>query len=247
MDARTPFNTRAGLIRVLDKIRLISAREAATHDGYYRVDRSDAWEYLWARDKWKKLVLAYFKEVRSEGDEVVYADICGRCNAFSMGVKTNYSFALQPAGYYFLRSKRSIEVVGNIMHRVEFNRFVQRIKDDGHRLSFATFVPIVGLQPHIPELHDELHQHVVYAHFAKCLAQLIGVMRPGGLIYLESPFQFMNFGDWFNKKPVEEYESSLWLKALCTRLGCSLSIDRSIGGPQYLIRTRRKRKKKTAA
>jgi hypothetical protein len=246
MDAlvERPVRTNAGIQEALRYIRGIT-RKIASGDNRYKLDRSDAAQYLWAMPKWKSVICDFFRSLQQQGEEAVYVDICGRANAVSMGADKHYSFSLQPVGHHWLRCKEEIRIQGDIFSARDFYSFVNLLRKNGDRPAWVTFEPVAGLQSHTPCTRGNppaLQLEVTYQRLENNLRKMLEVVRPGGFIFIECPFQMMNCGDWFQKKPVEKYESSLWLKDFCKTHRCTLDMIKTLVGPRYLLRKKKDKK-----
>ncbi|HEY6022196.1 MAG TPA: hypothetical protein VIY48_20715 [Candidatus Paceibacterota bacterium] len=247
MDALVQVPTRSTepIRQALRYTRRITAVVLEKEDHYFRLDRRDAAEYLWDRDDWKRLLREYFESLRNQGERVVYVDICGRTDARSFGVERNYSFSLQPVDFYWIRPKDNILVQGDIFSARDFYSFVNLLRANDDYPAWVVCEPVAGLQSYTPRKKGpDLHFEVTYQRLANNLRKMLEIVRPGGYVFLECPFQGMNFGDWFQKKPVEEYESSLWIKDFAKRHGCTVRIKSSIVGPRYLLRKRMIRRRR---
>lgn len=246
MDAQTkmPVHTRTEVRNALNDISGITTRDASGAN-YYQLDRLDAAKYLWGMPEWKSAISEFFQGLLRLGEKVVYVDICGRSNAASLGADKNYSFSLQPTDHHGFRCGGEVRVQGDIFSAKDFYSFVNLLRRNGDHPALVTFEPVAGLQSHAPRLLDNpptLQLEVTYQRLENNLRKMIQIVRPGGFIFLECPFQGMNFRDWFEKKPVEQYESSLWVKDFCTANKCDLQIVKTIVGPRYLLRKRMPRK-----
>lgn len=241
MDAVVSPPTTRDVRSTVRALREITARRA--DDQYYRVDRRNAAEYLWDRDDWKKLISEFFSQLGGKGHDIVFVDVCGRASARSMGATHNYSFSLQKVGT-FDDNEDGSQVRGDIFNSRDFYSFVNLLRERGHFPAWVTCEPIVGLQSYAPYTkHGLLREQVVFQRLENNLRRMIEVVLPGGFIFLECPFQGMNLGDFIQKKSLEEYDSTLWLKDFCSRNKCSLRVKDSIVGPRFLLRKRGRRSK----
>ncbi|MDO8729275.1 MAG: hypothetical protein Q7K26_05340 [bacterium] len=207
---------------------------------YYRLDRSRASDYLWCDDgAWKTAIQTFFQSLRQHGERVVYVDVCGRANASSLGADRNYSFSLQPTDYHFLRCKENLCVQGDIFNARDFYSFVNLLRKNKDYPAFVTFVPVAGLQRYTPWHKAEcLHAEVIYQRLENNLRKMLEVVRPGGFIFVGRAFQFTELGDFFRRKPLEKYESSLWIRDFCRKNKCTVKICDPMFGPSFLIRKR---------
>ena len=222
----------------------------AGNDHYYRVDRHQAGQYLGGLPKWQKRMRVYFNELRTQGVRTVYADICGRARGMDLGAEHSYTFSLQPVSKFYTKVPNETFIEGDVFNARDFYSFINLIRSRGDLLAFATFEPIVGLQSYIPFESKEhrkslLHSDVTCQRLANNLKKLIEVVRPGGYIFLDKPFQFGEYDgleEFFSGIPREQNKLSLWLKKFCRENRCSIEMD-SIIGLRYLIRKWAKRRK----
>lgn len=219
---------------------------------FYAVDRRRADQYFVELEKWEKKIREYLQSLRAQDEYVTYVDICGRAKATSLGAQENYSFSLQPISPYETPARvagsntEDPRFRGDIFSARDFNRFLAMIRRNGSAPAFVTFEPFAGLHNYIPfggAGHPRLNKKVAFQILERNLRRLIGVIRPGGYLFLGPPFQFgSDMGDFLREKPQSEYGSSLYVKELCRKLKCSVEIKATINGPRWLIRKREVRK-----
>ena len=211
----------------------------------YRVDRFYM-DYMSLQPKWERKVKRYIAELRQAKERVVYADICGRTTAAQWGVDLSYCFSLQASKIIRMRHPyEDILVDGDIFNMRDFYSFLALMRDKGDNPAFVTFYPMAGLQRYTPHdseraIKTRLHPRVTWQRLENNLRRLLNVMRPGGYIYIDRPFQFAgdDLGDWLRRPRVElkDYTSVKWMKAFCKGKQCSLEFDRDICGTKFLIR-----------
>jgi hypothetical protein len=252
MDAvlrQTPVRASYQAIRaVLEHNREV----AKDQPDYWGKDRNSAGEYLEAFPDWEKKIRRYLHSLREQGERVVYVDVCGRTTARSLGADRHYSFSLQSPDWHFLKSEDDVRIQGDIFRARDFYSFVNLLHENGDHPAFVTFEPVAGLQKFTPPGQNAkglpFQAEVTYQRLENNLARMLRVLRPGGFIFLERPFQFDRFGmrDFILGKPVEQYELSLWMSVFCKKYKCKLEMGRSIHGPRYLICKRAPKKERNA-
>lgn len=232
--------------KVIEHHKEISDKQRG-NDDMYRVDIYDASRYFESNPRWEKKIEEYFKEIHSVGENVVYVDICGRASGVRLGADKTYTFSLKtPETRKIISQPGDIFIDGDIFNSKDFFEFITIIEDGGVPPALVTFRPIVGLEKHDPELQSKnilnYNKEVTYQQLIKRLQKMISVLRPGGYIFLEKPFQTMGIkesvGDVFSgeRTPQDQWEISLAIKKLIRELKCKIEIDSEIGGPHFLIR-----------
>ncbi len=149
-----------------------------------------------------------------------------------------------------MHPKQDVIVDGDIFRMRDFYSFLALMRDRGDRPAFVTFYPMAGLQSYTPSISEErtrtrLHSPVTWQRLENNLRHLLEVMRPGGYIYLDRPFQLTgdDLGCWLRKMEIKDYDSVKWMKAFCKGKGCSVEFDRDISGVKFLLRKWEERKK----
>lgn len=245
MDAQTPapVRTSAGIREAILVNRTKTQKCREKDDHFYRVDRRSADDYLRGIDGWSRKVYVRLQELRMQGIPAVYADICGRATGRAMGFDRSYTFALQPVSHLWGSGPEVTHVEGDIFSMRDFYSFIALIRARGDMLDFVTCEPLVGLQTYIPgELpqHQEskLHSAVTYHRLANNLERLLSVVRPGGYLFLDRPFQFGAYSGlegFLSRLPQEQYKLAVWLRGFCKKHRCSMEIG-GVLGARYLIR-----------
>lgn len=229
------------------------AMSAKNYDGdpyAYRVDRMRC-DYMSLQPKWERKVWDFIDELKDSGQRVVYADICGRSTAASWGVDISYCFSLHASEMTrIVHPKQDVIVDGDIFSMRDFSSFLSLMRDKGDRPAFVTFYPMAGLQSYTPSESEKyrntrLHWQVTWQRLANNLRRLLKVVRPGGYVYLDCPFQLAGTDtiDWLRKKELKDYESVIWMKQFCKGKQCTVMVDRDITGPKFLLHKRNERKK----
>jgi hypothetical protein len=126
----------------------------------------------------------------------------------------------------------------------DFNSFLSRMRDCGDQPAFVTFYPMAGLQSYTPWDHKEeskltaKHPEVTWQRLENNLRRLLQVVRPGGYIYLDRPFQLLDvdFGAWYRREEKKDYPSVRWIQAFCKGKKCSVEYERDLTGMKFLIR-----------
>jgi hypothetical protein len=249
MAVKVSLSNRRDIEDAAQHNRLVSQKEWES-DGYYRVDRHDASGYLSMWPKWRMKVREYFRSLKEQGERAVYADVCGRASGASLGADKSYSFSLQPLSTFWYREDKELRVRGDIFSSKDFYSFVNLLRSNGDNPGFVTFEPIVGLEGYTPwesaKGLPRLHADVTYQRLLNNLEKMFEILKPGGFIYLDRPFQLTGLKDFFMKVPQEQNDMTLSIKQFCKEKGhCSVEIERSICGPKFLIRKHLSRKKKT--
>lgn len=221
------------------------AEQGVAAGEHYRLDRMSGFSYLELFPKWQREIADYLRQLKQDGTEPVYVDVCGRATLREVIGSKNYNFSLQSTDAHW-HIYDDVRFQGNIFAARDFARFLQHIRQAGDEIAFATFVPVAGLQGYDSDRTARLQPTAAYARLARNLERLIAALRPGGYAYLAKPFQGMDIREFFQRVPQSEYRSSLWLKEFCRTHGCALRIEPTMFGPKWLIRKslRRSRGKK---
>jgi hypothetical protein len=203
---------------------------------FYRVDRSNASDYLRGHPKLQRIIDKYFYERRILGLPTIYADICGEAIATSMGATHNYNFSIKE-GYF--KSADTTQFKGDIFNKQDVLDFVNKIKVNGHKLNYITFEPIVGLEGYdfSKEKEDrELHRKVVWQQLENNLTLLLEVLEPGGYMYISKSFQLgKGLVDFLQSKKQNQYEMAIDMKKFARRNKLRIKIEPSIRGPLFLL------------
>jgi hypothetical protein len=219
-------------------------------DGYrHRVDRLYS-DYMSLESAWRKEVHAYLDGLKVQGERVVYADICGRTTGVKWGADVSYCFSLHTSN--IMRQShppQDVIVDGDLFRMRDFNSFLALMRDNGDQPAFVTFYPMAGLQSYTPlssyeHRKTKLHPEVTWQRLENNLRRLLKVVRPGGYIYLDRPFQLGSTDtlDWMQRRVLKEYQSVKWMQAFCRGKGCTVRFDRDITGVKFLVRKRASRK-----
>ena len=153
----------------------------------------------------------------------------------------SYCFSLKtPYGARLHHSDQDVLIEGDIFRMRDFYSFLATLKQRGDNPAFVTFEPMAGLQSYTPlktNPRTKLHSRVTYQRLENNLRKLIEVVKTGGYIYLDRPFQFdsMDTADFIRGVALEDYQSFKWFKDLCKEEHCSVEIG-SIFGTRFLIR-----------
>lgn len=229
------------------------ARSAEDYDKdpyIHRVDRKHC-DYMSLLPKWERKVQDYIWQLKQAGQRVVYADICGRTTAVERGADISYGFSLHASEMTrIVHPKQDILVDGDLFRMRDFYSFLALMRDKGDRPAFVTFNPMAGLQSYTPSESDKyintrLHPRVTWQRLANNLRHLLEVVRPGGYVYLDRPFQLAGTDtiDWLLKKELKDYQSAMWMKEFCKGKQCSVMVDRDISGLKFLLHKRNQRRK----
>jgi hypothetical protein len=214
-------------------------------DHFYRVNRRDARCYLRVLPKWSRLIDRHFQELRAAGIQPVYADVCGRADGAWLRAEYTYTFTLEPISPFHLPNPKKIDVAGDVFNARNFYMFLNTVRNNQHQLDFVTFEPIVGLHNYTPSEEQNpkprLHPEVTHRRLANNLKKLLEIVRPGGYVFINKPFQFGEYSgllEFLSGLPQEEWKLSLWLKEFCKNNKCTLKQEDFLGGPLHLIRKR---------
>lgn len=206
----------------------------------YRLDRFYTQDYFDIHPQWKEKVMKYFSSLAEQKIRVVHVDICGRTQAKRMGANKSYCFSLK-RNILFTNSSYQEYFDGDIFNSSDFSKFITLIKkEEKTNTALITFEPVAGLQDYGPERKIDGapdYKAITYAFLGKRLTNLINILRPGGYIYPERPFQFDadNFIDRFSRKKKGEYVLSVRIKKIVRKLKCRIEMNQTIGGVYYLI------------
>jgi hypothetical protein len=210
-------------------------------DDHYRLDRSETYQYFTIHKEWSTKLRDYFAKLRLNNERVVHIDICGRSGARSMGADISYCFSLYTSDFAKkIAAPEKILFDGDILTTKDFNSFVSLVNKDAAP-ALITFEPVAGLQAYSPGLHQDkvsfLYKDITYQQLIRRLRVGIELLRPGGFIYLERPFQFDSghFVDIFNNKKFKDFAISIAIKNIVKKYKCKIEIRGHIGGPYFLI------------
>lgn len=206
---------------------------------YYRVDKWNAMGYFDIFPKWKKKILTYLSDLKHAKQKIVYVDICGRASGKSLGADISYLFSLKTNEFKRIGySKEDVFIDGDLFNGTDFLRLLSAIRK-GPPPAFITFMPMAGLHSYTPFLgsKDVINYEVItYGLLANRLKRLVEVLRPGGYIMLERPFQFDgSFVEALLGTSQNQFELSLAVKKIARKLKCRVEITSGIGGPYFLI------------
>jgi len=205
-------------------------------DDNYRLDRYNVNSYFDIHEKWRDKICSYFHELHDAGEKVVHVDICGRATARSLGADISYCFSFKTPLFRSILEPNNVFIDGNIFNTSDFSSLINRLRKDNARPALVTFEPVAGLQDyHLLAEHVPDYMKITYGQLEKRLTDMIGILRPGGYIYLERPFQFGTLADSFLRKDQKDYEISLSLKKISRLEKCRIEISSVIGGPYFLI------------
>lgn len=229
-------------------------REAAANDYprdpyCYPVDRMHS-DYMSLQPKWQRKVYDYLWGLRMAGERVVYADICGRSTAKGLGADISYCFSLHASEMTrIMHPPEDVIVDGDLFRMRDFYSFLEMMRVRNDRPAYVTFYPVAGLQSYTPsEEKTRLHERVTLQRLENNLRRLIEVVRPGGYIYMDRPFQLhgSDLGDWLAHPRVElkDYRSVKRMREFCAGKRCSVEFDRDISGVKFLLRKWNDRKRR---
>jgi len=182
------FSEIRKVMRYYNSVEMIKA-EAGDH---YRLDRNNTREYFFLHKEWYKKIEKYVNE--QKGSNLIHLDICGRTSARTMGFNESYCFALKTSELikkFALKNHHFFN--GSLFNPNKFKNFIKLIKDSGKFPSLVTFEPVAGLQDYGPKVLIEgvsNYRDIVFTYLSKRLCQVVEILKPGGFIYMERPFQF---------------------------------------------------------
>lgn len=233
------MSTFTEIRKVITAHHLISSSKP--FDDRYRLDRPETYQYFTIHKEWSTKLHNYFSELHSNNERVVHIDICGRSGARSMGADISYCLSLYTTDFAKeIAAPHKILFDGDIFTTKHFDSFVSFAKKDVAP-ALITFEPVAGLQAYSPGLHQDklssLYKEITYQQLIRRLRIGIELLRPGGFMYLERPFQFdsSHFIDIFNKKSFKDFTLSIEIKKLLKRRKCKIEIRGHLGGPYFLI------------
>jgi hypothetical protein len=206
----------------------------------YRVDRRSAEQYFSIAPKWKQKLLEYFSELKKAKEFIVCADICGRASYLTLGANKSYFFSYKTNELCRLgENKKNVFFDGDIFNPTHFSQFISVIRNDGAQLAFVTFMPMAGLQQYTPQTIEGLpnYEHLTYTYLSKRLRDIVRILRPGGYVMIERPFQFDgSIIDFACRLPQNQFKISIAMKKIARKLKCRIEILSGIGGPYFLLR-----------
>jgi hypothetical protein len=143
--------------------------------------------------------------------------------------------------------KQDVIIDGDLFNMRDFYSFLALMRGRGDRPAFATFYPMAGLQNYTPwpsekSRHTPLHPQITWQRLENNLRKLLQVMKPGGYVYLDRPFQLCDpdLGDWLFRRErnleFKDFTSVKWIKAFCKGKKCSVEFERDITGMKFLLR-----------
>ncbi len=205
----------------------------------YRLDRRYTRQYFEIHPKWYEKI---YSTISKQIGRKVHIDICGRTNASNMGFDASYCFALKTSDFIKkISSANHFYFDGDIFDPVVFNMFISFIKDHKLNPSLVTFEPVAGLQEYGPcteiDRNVSRYREIVYGYLQKRLIQVITILKPGGYIYLERPFQSdpILIADFFRGVPRNKMDISMEMKKIARRHKCKIEVSNDIHGPHFLI------------
>lgn len=214
------------------------SNENRPHDDEYRVDRYDASRYFAPHPKWGNQIREYFQELHNRNEEVVHVDVCGRATAEKLGADKSYCFSLKTPGVRKIVSEpNNVFIDGDIFNTEDFSNLIERLKQDNISPALVTFEPMAGLNRYEPMHNAEnpIYENVTYGQLEKRLEKIVAILKPGGYVYLEKPFQSNGTADFIRRIPQKQWEITLNIKKLAERLKCKIKIATEISGPYFLI------------
>lgn len=206
----------------------------------YRVDKHNALGYFGIFPKWKEKINQYLNELHKKHTKFSYVDVCGRASGYGFGASFSYLFSLKTdAISRAFHIKTDIFVDGNLFDPYDFSRLVNVIKEGEIAPAFITFMPMAGLQSYTPSFKKSNivnHEPITYIYLGKKLSCLIRLLRPGGYMMLERPFQFDgSMIEAYFGTPQNKYKLSMAVKKIVRKLKCRVEIISDMGGPYFLI------------
>jgi hypothetical protein len=208
----------------------------------YLVDRLDASGYFGVMPKWENKIRSYLSGIKKSRQKVVHLDICGRASGISLLADKSYCFSLLTSDFSkSLSSEKRILVDGDLFNQEDFSKFISIVKKGRVAPAFVTFMPMAGLHNYNPFFNSESnkfpnYEEVTYGLLGKRLKSIVKILRPGGYILLEKPFQGIGMGDFILGKPQDKSEFSLLVKSFARKIKCSVEVHSAIGGPYFLLR-----------
>ena len=107
---------------------------------------------------------------------------------------------------------------------------------DNARPALVTFEPVAGLGSYQwGDKYVSNYKSITYGRLEKRLVEMIHILRPGGYIYLERPFQMEGLAEFFQSKSQKDYDISIHLKKIARQQKCTIEISSCIGGPYFLL------------
>lgn len=200
-------------------------------DVYPGCDRTSCWGYFSENGDLRSKVLGYIGLLPKSRKPIVHIDFGGRAHAFEFGADISYSFALNKNDGRF-GERNQIYFQGDFFNGKDFTRFLTTLREKEHFPSFVTFAPHAGFQE-IP------YNEVTKAILGKRFCQVVEIMNPGGLLYLERPFAISDISDFIRGLKQGEYELTLDVKKLSRKTGCRVQMSESIYGPRFLVQKTR--------
>lgn len=214
------------------------SKEKINNGDRYRLDRTQTRQYFEIHPKWFKKII---KTISEQKGKKIHIDICGRTTACRMGFDASYCFALKTSEFVKkISDDNHFFFDGDLFNPVGFNLFIQMIKENELFPTLVTFEPVAGLHEYGPSaISREVpgYREFAYSYLGKRLEQVIEILRPGGYIYMERPFQFdpVLTADFITGTPKNQFDISLWIKKIARRHKCKIEISQDCSGPYFLI------------
>ena len=235
------------LIRTSIKAHIKTGEMTPTDDyRRFRVYRSDADAYFDILPEVRVKVQAQFAKMRANGEKIVHIDICGEASACkTLKADVSYLSPLTMIPNDELRRHRNDKPLpGNIFDPNHFARLKHTVLAQDGAPALITFNPIAGLQDHDPIHADltgealELHGKVTYGILEKRLVDCMTMLKRGGYIFIEKPFQSMGTVEFLRGVPQEKRQFTLRVKELAEQNKCTVKCYADIRGPFLLVRRR---------
>jgi hypothetical protein len=127
---------------------------------------------------------------------------------------------------------------GDIFDSRNFNKFLSTLRQDSTAPSLVTFRPVAGLQNYSP-IHAiqgvPMYEEITYRQLAKRLEGMVEILRPGGYIFLQHPFQSEVIDNFLSGKKQNQWGISLRIKGLARKCKCRIEINSAPAGPCFLV------------
>jgi len=234
MDTRTKSVPLAEIRAVVSQFRNCTSEKQKGGERY-RLDRLSAEAYMDVDAEFRKKVYRFLRTLHESGEKVVYVDICGRAKLGWADI--NYSFSLQEN--YWESDRIPQRFVGDLFSAKDFYGFLRMVRNNGHRPSFVTCEPVAGLNKYTAVGYKKTgpYEEVLHQRLENNLRAMIELLRPGGFIFLSRVTQGEGMSEFFAGVPQEKRRATLFMKALCKSMRCSVDVNAWHGGtPNFLIR-----------